>query len=397
VRKIAATYVFPANSPPIKNGMVVCDSEGKITDVVALGEAIKEKPGLEYYSGILTPGFINAHCHLELSHLKNKIEEKKGIGNFIGKINQLRNADNELVEKAIRISDKKMWAAGIAGVGDISNSFLTLETKQISKIFYHTFVETFGFLPERADRAFNFALTTFNKFPESGLNASIVPHSPYSVSKSLFSLIKKHALTEKSILSIHSLESTAELQFFNNGSGPVLHHLQKNLLLDVSHWIPDGKNPLLSVLEYLPPQNPLLLVHNTFLDKPTIVELKKHRKEADTFFVLCPNSNLYIENTLPAVSLLKNEGLKICLGTDSLASNRELSILSEMQTIQNNFPDVNLEHLIRWACVNGSEAIGAEKILGSFEAGKQPGINLITGIDFKQMRLTPNSHVKRLV
>jgi cytosine/adenosine deaminase-related metal-dependent hydrolase len=169
------------------------------------------------------------------------------------------------------------------------------------------------------------------------------------------------------------------------------------LQLDVSHWKPGDKNPLLSVLKHLPVENPLLLVHNTLLEKSVIDELKKQRSATNTFFVLCPNSNLFIENKMPPVSLLKKEGLIICLGTDSLASNHELSLLSEMKTIQNSFPEITLEELIMWGCSNGAKAIQAEKKLGSFEAGKQPGINLISGIDFKQMKFTPASRVERLI
>jgi aminodeoxyfutalosine deaminase len=397
VRKITATYIFPGNQPPIKNGILACSSDGTILEISGNNEKIKEQAGLEYYSGILVPGFVNTHCHLELSHLKGKIGEKTGIGGFVGQINQLRNQETENTEKAIQVADRKMWASGTAAVGDISNSTLTMETKKISKIYYHTFIESFGFHPSRAERAFDIAQFVQFQFREKGLANCIVPHSPYSVSKSLFEKIKQNAIIEKSILTIHNQESESESEFYNKGTGAIINHLQNNLGIDTSHWQPTGKSSLVSVLEYLPAENQLLLVHNTFTKKEDLDELRKIRSTENTFLVLCPNSNLYIENQLPPVPLFRDENLNICIGTDSLASNHELSVLAEMITLQLNFPEIKLEELIQWASINGARALQIDEKFGSFEAGKKPGVNLISGIDFKKMKLTEKSRIKRLI
>jgi aminodeoxyfutalosine deaminase len=397
VRKIAATYIFPGNQPPIKNGILTYTPDGTILEISGNNEKIKEQAGLEYYSGILVPGFVNTHCHLELSHLKGKIGEKTGIGGFVRQINQLRNQETENTEKAIQVADRKMWATGTAAVGDISNSTLTLETKKISKIFYHTFIESFGFHPSRAERAFDIAQFVQFQFREKGLANCIVPHSPYSVSKPLFEKIKENAIIEKSILTIHNQESESESEFYNKGTGAIINHLQNNLGIDTSHWQPTGKSSLVSVLEYLPAENQLLLVHNTFTKKEDLDELRKIRSTENTFLVLCLNSNLYIENQLPPVPLFRDENLNICIGTDSLASNHELSVLAEMITLQMNFPEIKLEELIQWASINGAKALQIDEKFGSFEAGKKPGVNLISGIDFKMMKLTEKSRIKRLI
>lgn len=397
MRKIAATYIFPINQSPIKNGILSCSDDGTITEISDSQKTLSEQAGLEFYSGILVPGFVNTHCHLELSPLKGKIEEKTGIGSFIGKINKLRNEETENAEKAIQTADRKMWAAGIAAVGDISNSTLTVKTKKRSKIFYHTFVESFGFHPSRAERAFDYAELIQVQFNDAGLTTSIVPHSPYSVSKPLFEMIRRNGVITKSILTIHNQESSSESEFFDSGTGEIANHLQKNLGIDISHWKPTQKSSLVSVLEYLPPQNHLLLVHNVFTTKADLAEFKKMRSNNNTFFVLCPNSNLYIENQLPPLELFRKEQVNICVGTDSLASNHELSILSEMKTLQANFPELKLEELLSWTCLNGAKALQIDNNFGSFEVGKKPGINLISGIDLKKMSLTEKSTVKRLV
>ena len=397
MRKIAATYIFPGNQKPIKNGILICDDDGTIIEIVDNKNGITEEAGLEYYSGVLVPGFINTHCHLELSHLHNKIEEKTGIGGFVGKINTLRNEDFGNIEKAIEIADRKMFAAGISAVGDISNSTLSIATKLKSKLYYHTFVESFGFSSSRAEKAFDYANFNFSEFDENNLSASIVPHSPYSVSEPLFEKIEKSALKRKSILTIHNQESRAEAQFFKNGSGEIANHIQNNLEIDISHWQPTGRSSLTSVLKFLPSENQLILVHNTFTEKTDLDELKKSRSLENTFFALCTNSNLYIENQLPPITMFRNEELNICLGTDSLASNHQLSILAEMVTIQQNFADIDLEELLIWGTLNGAKALGMENHFGSFAPGKKPGVNLISGIDFEKMKLTESSKVKRLI
>ncbi|MEN8115758.1 MAG: amidohydrolase family protein [Bacteroidota bacterium] len=397
MRKIAATYIFPGNLPPIKNGILVCEEDGTVIDIIKGEDSFREEHGIEFYSGILTPGFVNAHCHLELSHLHGKIGEHEGIGGFIKAINQLRNEETQDIERLLNAIDRKMWASGIAAVGDISNSDISIHTKQKSKIKYHTFVEVFGFHPSRATRAFDYAQMVVDEFQANGLASSVVPHSPYSVSEPLFNKIRKNAETTSRILSIHNQESEAEKQFFIDGTGPISGHLQNNLGIDISHWKPTGESSLQSTLKHLPAENQLLLVHNTFTEKSDIYKLRDQRSVDNTFFVLCPNSNLYIENKLPPVTLFRNENLKICLGTDSLASNRQLSILAEMVTLQENFPEISFEELVSWACIIGAEALKIEKDFGSFEPGKKPGVNLITGIDFQTMRLTSASKVKRLV
>ncbi len=396
MRKIAATYLFTPDNQLLKNGILACEPDGTVADIISGGEKINEQAGLEYYSGILVPGFVNTHCHLELSYLKGKIQEKTGIGKFIGQINRLRNDKTYDPDAVSRLTDRKMWAAGIAATGDVSNSADTIGIKQKSNIYYHTFIETFGFHPSRAERAFDIALQMQQQFEAGKLSNSIVPHSPYSVSEPLFRKITENALAKHSVISIHNQESEGEEQFFKTGDGPIANHLQHNLNLDISHWKPTGKSSLMSVLDYIPAENALILVHNTFTQKSDIAELKKRRNPENTFLTLCPNANLYIEDQLPPVLLFREEKVNICIGTDSLASNHDLSILSELITLQLNFPDLKLEELFAWACINGAKALGIENKFGSFEPGKKPGINLITGIDFRTGELTSQSRVKRL-
>ncbi len=134
---------FSRKSPPLKNGILVCVNEGKTIELTDTGGRLKEQAELEYYNGIVVPGFINAHCHPELSYLKGKILPKSVIGQFIGAINKLRNREKVLA--AIRKTGKQLFTEGVGAVGDISNSILSLKTKRESKVYYYTCAEAFGF------------------------------------------------------------------------------------------------------------------------------------------------------------------------------------------------------------------------------------------------------------
>lgn len=396
MRKFSATYIIPGNQPPLKYGILICENDGTIIDLIDTGGVLKEQAGLEYHSGIIIPGLINAHCHLELSHLKGLIPPHTGLAVFLGYIHNLRNAAPETIESAVRKAEFQMEAAGIRALGDVSNSLLTLEIKQKSKLYYHTFAEAFGFHPSRAEKAYQLAVTVQELFTQSGLQASVSPHSAFSVSEELFLKISDKVKAGKSIISVHNQESREEDLFFRESSGPLANHFENNLLIDISKWNPSLKNSLEYLLHHIPAPNQLLLVHNTYTTENDINILKTLRDPANTFLVLCPNSNLYIESQLPPVMLFRQENMNICIGTDSLASNSSLSVLQEMITLQENFPGLKLHELVTWGCLNGARALQIDNLYGSFETGKKPGINLITGADLQKLKLTPASRIKVL-
>jgi len=117
-----------------------------------------------------------------------------------------------------------------------------------------------------------------------------------------------------------------------------------------------------------------LLVHNTVSSKADVEFAEKSHH--DLYWCLCPQANLYIENTLPDVDLLISENVKITLGTDSLASNHQLNILSEMKTLQEH-KKVDFDKLLQWATHNGAEFLGLSQQFGTLQTGKKPGLNLI--------------------
>ena len=365
MRKITADYIYPGNAAPIKEGTITIDDDGIIVNI-----STKKESDAVYYRGIICPGFVNVHCHSELSYAKYKISERSGIDQFIHDLEGLkRSVSDEEKSKSVAKAFDEMEAQGIVAVGDIMNTPLSIEAKKQSKIAFYNFVEVYGSHAKDTERNWNHAL---------GLVAAvegvknIVPHAPYSLSRTLFQRIRDYQKAN-STLSIHHMESEGEAEYFLSASGPLAERFQ-SWGLEFPPYIPTHKRPLASLGSFFQSAERLLLIHNTVINQEDIDFAKQNFQ--NTYYGLCPNANLYIEGDLPPVDLLKNQDLDICLGTDSLASNHQLSILEEMKTLNMNF-DVSLKELIRWATYNGACALGMESDLGSIEKGKRPGLLLL--------------------
>lgn len=389
MKTFRADYVFPVCADPIKNGVVTIDDYGRIISVTDHPSSDTKNGTIEQLKGILCPGFINAHCHLELSHLRDKISPRRGLIDFIKEIQASRASDDAEILEAANRADNEMYESGIVAVGDISNGNVTIPVKANSKIYYHTFIETFSFLPERANDVFDKALSLLNEFKSQ--SCSITPHAPYSVSKDLFKLIKGYTETGQNLISIHNQESDDENKFYRYRSGGFLD-LYDQFGININYFKSQARNSLQSVIPLLSNKQEILLVHNTCTNLKDIYFIKRFDRKVH--FCFCPGANLYIENKLPKIELFIDHGFNLTLGTDSLASNTKLCILNEMRILQEKFPSLSTATLIEWATVNGAKYLGIDDEKGTLEAGKTPGLNLITGLD--GLKITPDTKVKRL-
>ncbi|MGQ7853101.1 amidohydrolase family protein [Pedobacter sp. WC2501] len=387
LKYFSADLIFPVSTPPIKNGVVVVNSDGEIKEVLTREDTENLDLDIVKYKGAIVPGFINTHCHLELSHMLNQIPEQTGLVEFVQHIIKSRQGDIAEIKQAMYAADQEMFENGIVAVGDISNQISSKEVKEKSKIHYHTFIEAMGFNPDRAIAIMDNVKRIKQDFKP--LTTSIVPHAPYSVSSELFKLIKEEAEKDNTFISVHNQETDNENAFFENKTGGFLD-LYEFLGLDITFFEPTRKTSLQSWLPYINAQK-TLLVHNTVSSKADIAFAKEHHN--NLYWCLCPQANLYIENALPDVDLLMDENLKITLGTDSLASNHQLNILSEMLTLQ-KCKQVTFEKLLSWATINGAEFLELDQQIGTIEVGKKPGLNLIQlSADFK----IESDKVKRLI
>ncbi|XZF12734.1 amidohydrolase family protein [Chitinophagaceae bacterium MMS25-I14] len=338
--------------------------------------------GATHYEGIIAPGFVNVHCHLELSHMKGAIPEHTQLIPFLQQVTFHRNDYTEEQKSTARHKAyAELLRNGIVAVGDIANSTDTLDLREKGDLHIHTFVECIGFTEERAQQRFDFSKQVHDNFAaQKGnghlLRQSIVPHAPYSVSAPLFKLIDNHQ--PETVISIHNQETAAENQFYKDKTGAV-NDLLTSFGIDYGFFQPSGKTSLQTYMEWISPQKPVIFIHNTFTTKDDLAIAQARQQHA--YWCLCPNANLYIENRLPDVLMLMAESAKICIGTDSLSSNHQLCILSELVTLNEHFPGIGWETLLRWATSNGAAALNMQEEIGTIEAGKKPGLVQILNAD----------------
>ncbi len=395
MRKIAANYIYPIASEPIKNGYVKLDDNGTIVEI---GQLNGECEDTEFYNGILCPGFTNAHSHIELSHLKGLFKEATGMSGFINQINELRSAVEQPERiKLLEEQFNQLYQHGVSAMADISNCSESFAIKAKSPMKTRTFVELFGTLPEEAEEVINSGKELVEKAKEYGINAAITPHACYTMSPQLLARAAQEGL-KSGFLSYHSQESPEEEDLLISGTGALAENYKgRNLPTPPV----TGKPALLYFLERLlsfsqkPVQGRIILVHNVTTNQESIDAALDTL--AEPFWAICPLSNIFIHRQLPDLDLFRKNNLAICLGTDSLSSNKILSITEEIKCLHEHFPHIELYEILVWACLNGAKAIGYEKELGSFEIGKKPGIVLIDNIDWNTFKLTEKSTSRRLV
>ncbi len=397
MRYITADYIHDGKGKVLIDKVLVLDTSGKIIDIKSVDTLDSGK--VEKYNGSLIPGLINTHCHLELSHMKGKVPTGTSLIPFISSVVSFRESPQEEINQAIAEADQYMFENGIVAVGDISNKLDTRDQKEKSKINYYTFVEMFDFLQDEwSQKEFDKYHEVFQGQARSGGNkVSCVPHAPYTVSKSLFQKINQ-ANTNACTVSIHNQETPPENELFISGKGSFLD-FYKGFGIPLDKFNLTGKPSIQYAIENMDPTQKTLFVHNTLT---TAKDISFAQNWSDSvYWATCPNANLYIENRLPNYQLFIDSKARMTIGTDSLTSNWQLSVLEEMITISKYQSYIDFNTLLQWATINGAEALGMDDELGSIEIGKTPGINLLEVNTIKKdelvFQLNSSSLIKRIV
>lgn len=384
-----ADYIMPVTTPPIKGGVVAVDEKGLIIGVYHASDPQLQDKELIRHEGVLTPGFVNGHCHLELSHMKGKVPQGTGLTTFLKTVMSDRAASQESIIQAMVEADQKMFDNGIQVVGDHVNTAVSAAVKAKSPICYHTFVELLGFDPAVAEERVDQARDTEYDFEPQ--RTSITPHAAYSCSKKLLRSLSDK-VDANNIFSLHNQESDEENKFFRYKRGAFLDFYEENNISH-DHVTANGKNALQNSIQFLPADNRLLLVHNTYTAPKDMDYVTRIGR--DVYYCLCPKANLYIEGRLPKVHSFVLSKQKIMIGTDSLASNDTLNVLEELKAIHEVFSDLSFDTMLAWATINGAKALNLEDKYGSLEVGKSPGLLLIKELD--GLSLTTAAVVQRIV
>jgi aminodeoxyfutalosine deaminase len=395
-RKFRSDFLFDGYTLHGDDKVLITDETGIIKDLVSIDQSGTD---IEKLSGILSPGLINAHCHLELSHLKNVIPPHTGLIEFLCTVVTKREAPSqpptegeefltpeEKKHLAIIHAEKEMYDNGIVAVADIGNTADTAIVKSKSKIQWQNFVEVLSFTDAKAEENFKHYQTVAKEL-ESVLHTSeilhrtsLVPHAPYTISPKTFQLINE--ATANQIISIHNQEHPAEDVLYKTGGGEFLN-LFKIFGIHSSPFPVTGKSSIRSYLPYFNKGQTIFLIHNTYMAEEDIIWANEYASvnNLKLIYCLCINANLYIENKTPPVDLLMKHDCHIVLGTDSYSSNWQLSIAKEMQAFTETLPNfktlAKLEQLLQFATINGAKALQWDKVLGSFEKDKKPGVVLL--------------------
>ena len=370
MKRFTAEYIYTLAGDPIRHAFVEVKKDGTILRV---GRCPEEE---EVDSGIICPGFVNAHCHVELSYMRGLFRRGTGMAGFIDQINELRDTSTyEDKVSALKAAMDHMWDQGVVAMADISNCADSFQVKASHPMYTRTFLEVFGAVPSECPQVMEGVRSLQGLAHAFGLDAAPTPHSCYTMSPELLSASSAAGL-EDGFLSFHSEESEEEEEMMMYGRGPMWDNR-------VANGIPTPPVTGTSSLEYFlqrlraaglkePVQGNVLLVHECCLTPEGAAAAKKAL--AHPFLAVCPLSNLFIHKTLPPIPVMRESGIPICVGTDSLSSNDTLDMMAELRCLQQAFPEVTLQELLTWACMNGARFLGKEDVLGSIEPGKKPGL-----------------------
>ena len=392
-KRVTAEFVYTLkDSEPIRNGYVEYDDQ--TGEILATGACA---PGEDVIEGALTPGFVNAHCHVELSHLHKKFVKGSGMAGFIDQINALRDwAGREKKQELVKVWMDKMWNDGVSAMADISNDDSSFDIKASHNMYTRTFLEVFGSEPQMCEGVMAEVTQLQKVADEAGIDAAPTPHSCYTMSPQLLSESAAAGL-KRGYISYHSQESKEEEDLLLTGSGAMYENRVRN---GMSTPPVTGESSLKYFIQRLaqahqaPYDEHILLVHNVCLSQDDIDAAKKVMN--NVWWAVCPLSNIFIHNALPPIELMRKNGLAIALGTDSLSSNDDLDMVAEMICLHSNFPDVSMNEILTWACLNGARFLSKGDVLGTLEAGKKPGIVRISGVDTNGF-VTADSRSERVI
>lgn len=375
----SASWLLPITSPPIPNGALMIDND-RIVDV-GPREVLKRRhpsaPETSFKHGVILPGVINAHTHLELSVMQGHVPDGLPFSEWAYRVITERTSYDELATiTACRDGIGQLIDCGTVGVGDIANhGNVSLPLLESSGLTAHVFHEVTGFQDAVAESRFDEFHRRWSTIAPSFVSHSITPHALYSVSPRLLRFIDDHARQNQLRLSIHLAESIDEVYFLNSGTGPM-----KTMIEKIGRWDGSWKSPSATPVGYaealrlLGPH--MMAVHAVHVSDHDIAVLRSNGVSV----CLCPRSNRKIDvgGSAPVRKLI-DAGINVCLGTDSLASNDDLNLWNEARALRQLEPSLSDDERLRIMTLNGATALGWEKTMGSIAVGKSSRCIVVSG------------------
>lgn len=372
-RLLRAAWVCPIDQPPRRDGWVHVVA-GRIAAVGSGQEAPAAAEVEDLGDAVILPGLVNAHTHLELSWLRGRVPPSVDFLAWVGQLMALRTsferADDSAVMTPVVDAVAEMRASGTVAVGDIANALVSPAVLAAAGMPAVVFHELMGF--GVTDGAPVVARAVERHAPLASPDVRIVPapHAPFSVSEALFTAIRDVVRSSpRPLTSVHVGESPAEVELLQSGLGPWRERLQA-LGVWRDDWQPPGRGPgaYLCDLGVIGPGT--LVVHGVQL---TDAELGRLAAVGATL-VTCPRSNVWVGVGAPPLQRFLASGVRLAVGTDSLASAPDLNLFAELQAMRGLAPEAPARRLLAAATHGGAEALGLGAELGTLTPGKRAAI-----------------------
>jgi hypothetical protein len=373
MRRISANYVFPVSGPPLKNGIIEFDNQGKIISVTDPGNDFKEISGIEFYNGILIPKLILPYCRLEPYIFQAEITNYPDLRKFITReLHEITSSDG--MDHRFNSLDRYLMKSGIYGVGCITNRFHFFRNKSEGKVNYHSFIEI---LPEKKtdpfesfNRAINVMTVAWNDY---GLRSSLIPYS-FCGEEDIVSYISDYSFVHDNPLILGC--PGKKISSFS---------VLKKFILILSRLT--GKTDSQAFVSF---KNPIIVLAHDLDD--SIKDINDN-----TFFMISAD-----DSDMDHYHLNKKEYWRRFSG-NLLFSNylfnikSNVPLISELINLQLKIPCLSFEDLIQCYTLNPARALRMDHQAGSIIPGKIPGINLITHFNFDSFKLTEKSEIKLIV
>lgn len=378
VRMFHVDHLLSGDGPPIADAAIVVDEKNAIADVGPASEVLPRHAGApsERVAGVVFPGLVNAHTHVELSAMRGKVTGGRGFVAWVDSLLSLRveHSPEEDVD-AIESAADDLVRFGTVAVGDITNSLAAVSALARRGIAGWAFHEVFGQDRDavlRRVRGLSDELAARHaRWPSTELEYAPAPHTLYTTHADAVRALVDAALARGGRTSLHLGEHAGERRAVEHGDGPVVEWFERR-----TKSKPDWpKKPLLDHAASVGAlREGVLLVHLTEARPDELARIA----ESGATAVLCPRSNLFIETKLPPLLAMLAAGIEPALGTDSLASNTSLDVLAEAKALRDRFPSVAPSRLVTMATWNGARALG-RKDLGRIAKGARPGLFAVEG------------------
>jgi cytosine/adenosine deaminase-related metal-dependent hydrolase len=409
-----AAWVLPIARPPIRDGWVAVE-DGRIVGVGGPAESAerseaasakrdRERSEREARGGgapralsnadrtpvpdiAILPGLVNAHTHLELSHLHRRVPPSASFNDWVHLVMATRRQypDPEAPEilEAARAGISAGLACGTSLFGEVSNTLVTVPLLRDAGARARVFYEILGFnATDPAARVVEARRKVHALAAGDDVRVSLAPHAPYSVAPPLFGAIRAALeCDEHPVTSVHLGESREETEFVRHGTGPIRVTLE-DFGVWTDEWtavLPAGTSPVeyLTRLGFLAPW--VNVVHGVQFDEDDLARLR----EIGSTVVTCPRSNAHVGAGSPPIERFYASGVRVAIGTDSLASVEDLNVFEELKEMRRLAPTVPASRLLESATRCGAEALGFGRELGTIEPGKRAalvGVHLPEGV-----------------